>query len=459
VSNTTVESYEVLGYDDGRTRINLHLASGTDASLVDLDAWRARLVVGLLRYSTPVHWDPVKRTLWISDESIGADETAFDLDEWLAKHPEVRQRIFWQIPATEMAGLRYTQWSDGMKDDLRHAVATLFEGGSLGITDPPPLAYEPPEWAETRFAEPVAWSIFIGHVAQSIFCDASGYVSWSLGELESSELDVLFDGRSLFIWDAELGHYTSHWNVTPGDPAWVFKFLVANDLVGDSRVDTIHRFLGWACSHLMHFGGGHEVANHLDYWQYRGEAPVRRILEGTLHPNYDTYPPRHWTAGCHGTVGLLRAVFRTANIPVEYIYMMGHAQPHWVHEDLYLSHGDDCYRHALEGHPPIPVSLLPIGQGLYDLWFGDEVDEITAQKNVGRRPAELAIEFLPDRLLRIHCQDLDAGNPPEESEVYENLKHRWTLEQLKAEGLWWRMDEKLAAIGGCAAVAAKNWGE
>jgi hypothetical protein len=287
-------------------------------------------------------------------------------------------------------------------------------------------------------------------------------VSWSLGELESSELDALFDSRSLYIWDAELGHYTidltRHGNVTPGDPAWVFMFLVANDLVGDSRVDTIHRFLGWTCSHLMHYGGGHEVANHLDYWQYRGEPPVRRILEGTLHPNYDTDPPRHWTAGCHGTVGLLRAVFRTVNIPVEYIYMHGHALPHFLHEDLYLSHGDDCYVHTLEAHPPIPASLLPIDQGLHDLWFGDNLDAIDAQKNVGRRPVELAMEFLADWLLRIHCQDLDAGNPPEESEVYETLKYRWTLDDLKAEGLWWRMDEKLAAIGGCTAVAKKNSG-
>jgi hypothetical protein len=460
VSVTTVDSYEVRGYVDGQIRIKLHLASATDASLVDLDAWRARLLVGLLRHEEPVYWNPEERTLWVSEESIGADETAFDLDAWLGAHTKVRKAIFWETSEQEPVGLHYTEWSDAMKGDLRHAVATLFEGGSLGITDPPPLAYTPPEWAETRLAAPVAWGLFIGHIAQSIFVDASGYVSWSLAELEDSELAELFDSRSLCTWEAKDGNYTvggHQGNVTPGDPSWVFKFLVANDLVGVGRVDTIHRFLEWCCWKLMHRGGGHEVWNHQDYWQYPGQPPVRRIIEGTLHPNYDHEPPRHWTAGCHGTVGFLRAVLRTVNIPVAYIYMHGHAQPHFVHESLYLSHGDDCYRHAIEAHPPIPVSLLPIDHALYTAWFGPAVDELTAQSNVGRRPGELAIEFLADWLLRLHCQDLDAANPPETSEVYEALKHRWTVQELKAVALWTRMDDKLADIGGCAAVAPKPW--
>jgi hypothetical protein len=460
VSITTVETYDVRGYADGSTRINLHLASGTDASLLDLDAWLARLVVGLLRHSKPVYWDTEARALWVSDESIGAHETAFDLDAWLGAHPKVRQAIFWQTPGPEPAGLHYTDWPDDMKQDLRHAVATLFEGGLLGITDPPPLAYTPPkdaEFGDTRLAEPVAWAIFIGHIAQSVFVDASGYVSWSLTELSDSELAELFDSHSLFTWMPDLGTYqieSHHGAVTPGDPSWVFEFLVAHNLVGEGRLNTIHRFLGWCTSKLMHYArvpGAPE-----DYWQYRGEPPVRRVLEGTLHPNYDQDPPRHWTAGCHGTVGLLRAVFRAVNIPVALMYM-GHALPHFLHENLYLSHGDDANIHTLDAHPPIPVSLLPIDQSLYDAWFGPAVDEFTRVRNVGRRAAELAIEFLADWLLRFHCEDLAAGNPPETSKVYETLNSLWTLEELKAVALWTRMDDKVAEIGGCGALAPKPW--
>jgi hypothetical protein len=461
VSETTVESYDVRGYVDGEIRIKLHLGSGTDASLVDLDGWRARLVVGLLRQAKPVYWDPEKRTLWISDESIGADETAFDLDAWLGTHTKVRQAIFWETPEPEPAGLHYTDWSDAMKGDLRHAVATLFEGGSLGITDPPPLAYTPPEdqeFGETRLAEGVAWAIFSGHIAQSIFCDASGYVSWSLGDLEDSELAELFDSRRLFAWNAENATYgiaKDTGSVTPGDPSWVFEFLVAHNLVGENRLDTIHRILGWCCSKLLHYGRGPGAPE--DYWQYPGEPPVRRVLEGTLHPHYEYEPPRHWTAGCHGTVGLLRAVLRTVNIPVAYIYMHGHAQPHFLQEGLYLSHGDDVLAGVLEAHPPMPVSLLPIDDGLYTVWFGPAVDELTAQRNVGRRSVELAIEFLPDWLLRLHCEDLDAGSPPETSKVFGMLSYYWTLDELQAVSLWTRMDDTLADIGGCAAVAPKPW--
>ena len=50
---------------------------------------------------------------------------------------------------------------------------------------------------------------------------------------------------------------------------------------------------------------------------------MKRIINGTLHPKYASDPPRHWTAGCHGTVGFLRAVLRTVNIPVARIYRAG----------------------------------------------------------------------------------------------------------------------------------------
>ena len=52
----------------------------------------------------------------------------------------------------------------------------------------------------------------------------------------------------------------------------------------------------------------------------------------------------------HG--GFLRAVLRTANIPVAQTRVAGHALVHLVREGLFLSHGDDPYGGLSEATPP-----------------------------------------------------------------------------------------------------------
>lgn len=49
----------------------------------------------------------------------------------------------------------------------------------------------------------------------------------------------------------------------------------------------------------------------------RGEAPMLRTIEGTIDQANPEYGVRHWTAGCHGSAGFLRAILRTVNIPVD----------------------------------------------------------------------------------------------------------------------------------------------
>jgi len=390
--------------------------------------------------------------------SLAVGTGKWDLEAWLAAKRTVREQIFWETPDSGAAGPYYHEWSAEMKHALSDAVLTLLAGGSLGIIDPPPLAYEPPKdkFAETRLSKPIAWSIFIGHVAQSIVVDARRCVPWSLTQLSGDELRYLLDSRSLFQWDPSVEAYRimpEHGYVTPGDPAWVFTFLVARDIIGASRLDTIHRFLDWCRANLAHFGGSYDVANYEDYWQYPGEPPVRRIIEGTIHPNYADDPPQHWSAGCHGTVGFFRAVLRTVNIPVARIYCAGHAQPHFLHEGVYLSHGDDVYISSfMMNVPPIPSSEFLIDQSLYDIWFDPALDINTLKGNVGRQKIELAVKHLSYGLLQLHCEDLDAAASPANSKVYERLKDFWTLQELEASDLWTKMDQKLTMLGGCSAI-------
>jgi hypothetical protein len=150
-------------------------------------------------------------------------------------------------------------------------------------------------------------------------------------------------------------------------------------------------------------------------------------------------------------------VLRTVNIPVGYAYAVGHGQPHFLHEDLYIPHADDVYSTFVKAHPPVPISRLLIDAATREAWFGSNVDQETADANIGRLTAMLGVEFLADGLLRRHCKDLETGAAPKDSEVYAALKKYWTLDELIDMDLWGKMNEKLDALGGCSAVAEKAW--
>jgi Regulator of chromosome condensation (RCC1) repeat len=380
-----------------------------------------------------------------------------EAERWLRDNKAVRNRIRWEITDPGPESIAYDDWSPEMQADLREMVETVLEGKPLGIVDPPPLAYIPPndKLADTRVAKDVAWRIFTAHVAQSIVVDATRAVRWRLAELNHPQLRELFDSRFLFKWNAKHSAFeinNEHGAATPGDPVFVYDFLNHHDLIAQTRMATILRVLDWGRAKLMHMGGGLEAANYLDHWQYSGQPPVRRIIEGTLHPDYASDPPRHWTAGCHGTVGFLRAVLRTVNIPVEYVYAVGHGQPHFLHEDLYIPHADDVYSTNVKAKPPVPISRLLIDAATHEAWFGPAVDEATAQVNISRLEKHLGVEYLSDGLLQLYCKDLDSGASPAASQVYESLKDFWTLDDLLEMDLWTKLDAKLEARGGCNAL-------
>ena len=68
-----------------------------------------------------------------------------------------------------------------------------------------------------------------------------------------------------------------------------------------------------------------------------------RVVAGTTstYPGATTFA--HWTAGCHGTTGLLRNVLRAVNVPVQILRVCGHGQVHVLTEGTYLDHADNPY--------------------------------------------------------------------------------------------------------------------
>ncbi|MEA2424800.1 MAG: hypothetical protein QOH13_1210, partial [Thermoleophilaceae bacterium] len=231
--------------------------------------------------------------------------------------------------------------------------------------------------------------------------------------------------------------------------------------VSGPRARTIVTLLTWCRDNLSHYLNGASAQNMQDTWHYRGFPPVERMIAGTHNTLYDPSHKlnfSHWTAGCHGTVGFLRAILRTVNIPVQYTTAAEHAQPYFMTEGLYLSHGDDPYSDFAKQHPPatappFPVADMLIGEALHEEWFGAAVSEKKRLQNVGRRTTDLALPTLPVSLLYAYCQDKALGRSHAEGDVFGAFKpYGYTLADLRDADLWQRMDAKIAAFGGCAAI-------
>jgi hypothetical protein len=224
-----------------------------------------------------------------------------------------------------------------------------------------------------------------------------------------------------------------------------------NKMIGPTRPTTIAGLLDWCRSNLRHFIGGWDTKNVYDQWQYRGLPPVVKMIQGTKPlsaPPGSDIP--HITGGCWGTTGFLRAVLRSVNVPVELVTHCGHAQPHFIEDGLYLTHGDDPYNALTRSVPPMPISEILVNQVQFDSWFGPAVPSATQCSNVGRRNTDLSLTYLPTYLLQAYCQDIVGGKTHSNGAVFDIYKKLYTVAQLEAMNLWGKMDTKIASLGGCS---------
>ena len=400
-------------------------------------------------------------------------------EHWLHEHPKVRAAIRWQKP--DRSGSTYEQWSAAQQSDLAHAYAKAAKGDATGLVDPPPNLVQATggDYPTTVLSRDDAWRLYVAHVAQSLAVEIGKQVEWSLTGCSAKQLAVLLDSRQFFTWDADHGGYgideDTSGQALPAAPDSSWGLIEEIRRIPELQAEVppvsspgiplqlgprsilIAQLLGWCRDNMLHFGGTSTARDMQATWQYRGWPPVARMISGTHNHEYPVPSENfsHWTAGCHGTVGFLRAVLRTANVPVAYTYQVGHAQPFFMTERSYLSHGDDPYnglvrRDEPSVDPPYPAGLLLIGQAEHDAWYGDDVPEKKKYNNVGRRPIELAIDYLPMPVLWAYCHDRAAGRSHADGEVYNEIfKPVYTLAELSAAHLWKRMDEKIAALGLC----------
>ena len=290
--------------------------------------------------------------------------------------------------------------------------------------------------------------MYLTATAHSLLTEIEKRVPWTLDDLNGDELDALLSSASMFWWNQdqqayEVSEFDHGWAV-PASPVTAWTFLQAQRLLKPTRLDTVTAVVAWSArpDPLCRAGLAQNFAQH---WGYEGDMPVTRALAGTRYsgtafrsvPGFDQV--RHYTAGCHGTIGLLLSVLRAANIPTRPRSVSNdtftHATMLFLSEDLALSHGDDPYSPMVEGADP--ADLL-IEAATYDRWLGPLATD--PGRNIGRQALTIGVQRLPAIVRRAHALDRQQGIAPEQSAVFAMFKGTFTMDELVTAGLWERLD-------------------
>jgi hypothetical protein len=393
---------------------------------------------------------------------------------WLDHFPVIAAAITWQSPGSSTF-TQWPAWSARQRAELRQAFEDAWQWKQNGFAGFPGRRFqEPPtnhevltdgEWVQTVLAPDEAWDRYLAHVAHSLAAEIGSWVPWSIQGYTSDELQRLLSATQMYRYDSDIPNDTnnvdypgyvvpSYLAVTPAHPVVTYSFLRDNDLLGATRKQTILKVLDWSRFHLQHHMGGFTPTNVEYHWHYRGKPPISRIIAGTKtqDPYYEPmFPdPEHWTAGCYGTTDFLRMVLAAANIPVfkksSGSETCGHTVPHFPTEGWYLSHGDDPYTSLIKD-AAIPIGGLPIDAAQWAEWF--QVDPLVSCDNVGRRPAELLVQYLSEALVKKYCADTAAGLDHASGAVYGQLDSYFTVVELEATDLWGRLAQRALETGQC----------
>jgi hypothetical protein len=376
-----------------------------------------------------------------------ATRPAHDVDRWLDGNPAVALHMAWR----DADGLHsYSAWPESMRVRLRQIVDDTRRGSSRIATDPPPNAWRSSDAGDitTAFTPDDAREVYLASVAHSLRIEIDRLVPWSVKDLNEEELDTLFSSHAMFRWHDARGLY----EIAPGTHGWAvpvpsavaFEWLQTRGMLRGSRHATLLALVEWSRG-LSHFAGATTLDNFSDFWGYRGGMPVARALEGTRYagsefrdyPGYDQV--RHYTAGCHGTVGLLVNVLRAANIPTRYRAVQNDVASHatilFLSEDLALSHGDDPYSQAAHG---APTADILIDRNTYERWLGPLAAD--PGPSIGRQPLALALDHLPPFVRELHALDRTEGRSREASRVFEMFRGVYSRDDLERRRLWERLD-------------------
>lgn len=320
---------------------------------------------------------------------------------WFMNNKRIADHIKWQFEYSnsvyeveENEKKKWSDWSSEQKLKLQHEFDRAWDwlnnqNGSFdpvneGLSYPPQNVYDTSNENGAPFTavtNEYAWELYVRWIAFQLAVEIGNYVPWTVLELPDSELELLLDSSAL-MRKFSLGYMVATGSPTHSNhdsieknfgtsliaPPWyTFAFLKNNNIIGQSISDTINNLIDWSSENLIHYFGAFNYQNTENHWQYRGNPPITRIIEGTTFSGNNQF--RHWTAGCHGTAGFFRNVFRAVNLPVYIPLICNHAQIYFPTEGTYIDHGDNPYNNNFK-NSDLPAEYLLIDEDTHEQWFG-----------------------------------------------------------------------------------------
>ena len=249
--------------------------------------------------------------------SIGTteEENWYDKYEAFLNIQNISKVIIWIDVTDGSIGTEqsYRYWSDEQKEDLKSAIHRLEVGDPYPMQNPPELIDD-----QGYINKKDAWTIYIAHIAHSIWVEINHLVAWSILEYSPESLMLLLNSSYMFLisdqgykFDYEVMGNVTDWNVDIS-----YHFMRTNGFIMDNPEGTVYAFADWVRTNVRHYylmsSTETEAEANYRFWKYVGPPPVDRILYPVTYPNYYFT----FSAGCWGTTGLFSAVMRSVNIPV-----------------------------------------------------------------------------------------------------------------------------------------------
>lgn len=381
---------------------------------------------------------------------------------WLGQNKEVSQHLIWY--EEEKGWVPWSEWSPGMKGLLQDAYQFALNGSSIPSIEPVQnhVVRKDNEAPVSIFSFEDARNLFFSQVAWSILIDVQQKVQWSLSDLDDYEIELIFDGRTYFEEELGCTYPNGSWDpshkycsfkglklrfgaLQPAPGHWTYGLLLANNLVGSTRKETIRRVCIWVTENFSHYVGPNNTANMEAIYDSRGQPPLVNIVGTESLPTVQKLKPMY---ACWGATNFLKILLAQVNIPVEYNWVPGHAIPRFPSEGIALSHGDDLYNRNIRSSLPSAFTYdeIFINDSVFQSWFGEHLTPIEKSRNAGRNIREIAVKHLTISIISRYCNDLEAGNSIPESEVYDYLKYTYTLEELGEMMLWQKLEAKLETL-------------
>lgn len=255
-----------------------------------------------------------------------ADLSAFDA---LIADPAINRALVWQ----DVYGTYpYASWPASLRIELQLALAELLEARPWEHPSPPPLD------VNNTMTTTAARRVYIAHVAQSLWLEGTGRVSWSMRSLTDEGRAILLDSRHIVPLAAGGRHVFAEHVAFPR-PFHVYGFLQSSGVIRASQLETVEAVIDWMRTHMRHGNTGD--GDGLSTYGYQGPALVERMLWPLPGKDHISL------GGCWTATGFLRATLRVLNIPVAARTTafdgLHHSSPDFISIGRRMPHGDDVY--------------------------------------------------------------------------------------------------------------------